>query len=388
MLLALALGNLSLCAALFFFDDARKRSFALSTWAFAKQCQAAAWLLLYLRASGVVPDMIAIPLGYAILFTGVALEAGALWEAAERPRWRPVTLGVLIPAIGLFLACYASGQGTLRTVASALILGAFYLSGAAALALGWRDASMLRRFLALATALLALLVAARGLLLLAMPGGWGPVSHPLLQVWSSAAFYLLMLANGFGTLLLAREQLQRDFDRLALVDALTGLPNRRAFFIALAPWLALARQPGVRSALILFQLDQFKRINDIYGHPAGDMALHALVEVFKQHNRAGDQLGRMVGVEFAILLPRTGLAEAALVAERMRAAIEATPAKGARALFKVTASFGVTTMREDDSSVSLFTRADAALQAARAGGRNRVAEAVMPPAARVTSAAA
>ena len=375
MLFALALGNLSLCAALFFFEYERKKSLTLSTWAIAKQCQAAAWLLLYFRGSGVVPDPISIPLGYSILFAGVALEAGAMWEAAERAQWRRPTLWLLILAISVFVACYIIDETGLRTVASSLILGAFYLSGALALALGWRDATMLRRFVAIATALLALLVAARGVMVLTMPGGWGWISNTILQLWSSAAFYLLMLLNGFGYLLLTREQAQQEIDRLAVVDALTDCPNRRGFFIALAPWLSLARRPGLPTALVLFDLDQFKRVNDSYGHPAGDNVLRAVVEVCKQHLRDSDQLGRMVGVEFAILLPRTALPEAALVAERMRAAIEASPVKGERAMIGMTASFGVTTIRADDTTVSLFKRADEALRTAKAAGRNRVIEA-------------
>ncbi|MFC0132305.1 GGDEF domain-containing protein [Massilia eurypsychrophila] len=375
MVFALALGNLSLCAALFFFEYERKKSLTLSTWSVAKQCQAAAWLLLYFRGSGVVPDPISIPLGYSILFVGVALEAGAMWEAAERTRWRRPTLWLLILAIGVFIACYIIDETGLRTVASSLILGAFYLSGAAALALGWRDATMLRRFVAIATALLALLVAARGVMVLTMPGGWGWISNTILQLWSSAAFYLLMLGNGFGYLLLTREQVQSEIERLAVVDALTDCPNRRGFFIALAPWLSLARRPGLPTALVLFELDQFKRVNDSYGHPAGDNVLRAVVEVCKRHMRDSDQLGRMVGVEFAILLPRTALPEAALVAERMRIAIESSPVKGERAMIGMTASFGVTTIRADDTTVSLFKRADDALQAAKAGGRNRVVEA-------------
>ena len=363
MLLALALGNLSLCAALFFFEHGRKKPLALSIWSIAKQCQAAAWLLLYLRGSGVVPDAIAIPLGYAVLFAGVALEAGAMWEAAERARWRRPTLWLLILAVGLFVASYAIDPAGLRTVAGSLILGAFYLSGAAALSLGWRAASMLRRFLAIATAALALLVAARGAMVLAMPGGWGWIGNSVLQLWSSGAFYLLMLLNGFGYLLLAREQVQQELERLAVVDALTDV---------------LARRPGLPTALVLFDLDQFKRVNDSYGHPAGDNVLRAVIGVCKQQLRDSDQLGRMVGVEFAVLLPRTGLPEAMLVAERMRAALAATPVKSERAMIGMTASFGVTTIRADDSSVSLFKRADAALQAAKALGRNRVAEA--PPA--------
>jgi diguanylate cyclase (GGDEF)-like protein len=380
MLFALALGNLALCAALFFFEYERKKSLTLSTWALAKQCQAAAWLLLYFRGSGVVPDPISIPLGYSLLFAGVALEAGALWEMAERPQWRRPTLWLLTLSIALFVVCYAIDEAGLRPVASSLILGAFYLSGAAALALGWRGAGMLRRFLAIATALLALLVAARGVMVLTMPGGWGWISNSFLQLWSSAAFYLLMLLNGFGYLLLSREQVQQELERLAVVDALTDLPNRRGFFIALAPWLALARRPGVPTSLVLFDLDQFKRVNDSYGHPAGDTVLRALADVCKKHLRDSDQLGRMVGVEFAILLPRTGLAEAALVAERMRAAIDANPVKGERAMIAMTASFGVTTIRADDTTVSLFKRADEALQAAKAAGRNQVVEAAVPSA--------
>ncbi len=375
MVFALALGNLSLCAALFFFEYERKKSLTLSTWSIAKQCQAAAWLLLYFRGSGVVPDPVSIPLGYSILFVGVALEAGAMWEAAERTRWRRPTLWLLILAIGVFIACYIIDQTGLRTVASSLILGAFYLSGAAALSLGWRGATMLRRFVAIATALLALLVAARGVMVLTMPGGWGWISNTILQLWSSAAFYLLMLLNGFGYLLLTREQVQSEIERLAVVDALTDCPNRRGFFIALAPWLSLARRPGLPTALVLFDLDQFKRVNDSYGHPAGDNVLRAVVEVCKRHMRDSDQLGRMVGVQFAILLPRTALPEAALVAERMRIAIESSPVKGERAMIGMTASFGVTTIRADDTTVSLFKRADDALQAAKAGGRNRVIEA-------------
>lgn len=380
MLFALALGNLSLCAALFFFEYERKKSLTLSTWTIAKQCQGAAWLLLYFRGSGVVPDPISIPLGYSILFAGVALEAGALWEAAERPQWRRPTLWLLVLSIGLFIAAYAIDETGLRPLASSLILGAFYLSGAAALAFGWRAASMLRRFLAVATALLALLVAARGVMVLTMPGGWGWISNGFLQLWSSAAFYLLMLLNGFGCLLLAREQGQQELERLAVVDALTDLPNRRGFFAVLTPWLALARRPGVPTALVLFDLDQFKRVNDSYGHPAGDTVLRAVADECKRQLRDSDQLGRMAGVEFAILLPRTGMAEATLVAERMRAAIGASPFKGERAMIAMTASFGVTTIRADDSTVSLFKRADDALQAAKAGGRNRVVEAAMPAA--------
>ena len=95
LLLALALGNLSLCAALFFFEAGARRSGILpadrahlhATWSRAKQCQAVAWGLLYLR--GVLPDFLTIPFANAVLFAGFALDASALWEQAGRRVWRP-----------------------------------------------------------------------------------------------------------------------------------------------------------------------------------------------------------------------------------------------------------------------------------------------------------
>lgn len=378
MVLALALGNISLCAALFFYDFSARKPPALATWSAGRQCQAAAWLLLCLRAAGIAPDLLALPLGYALLFTGVALEGGALWQAAEHPHWRRPTYAALALAIVVFLVCFWIDETALRVVAGALMLGAFYLACAAALASSWRTASMLRRFLAVAVAVLALAVAARGAITLVMPGGWGWLSNTIVQSVSSAALFMLMLLVGFGYLLLGREQLQSELMRLAVVDPLTDVPNRRGFFTALAPWMALARRPGLPTSLIMFDLDQFKRVNDSYGHPAGDTVLRSVVDTCKRQLRDSDQLGRLVGVEFAVLLPRTQLPEAVMVAERMRAAIAASPVKSERAVVAMTASFGVTTIRADDSTVSLFKRVDEALRTAKLAGRNRIVEAALP----------
>ena len=375
MVLVLALGNLALVALLTLFDHGPVRSRALAAWSLSRQIQGGAWLLLALGASNVVPPAIAVPGGYALLLAGVAIEAGASWEASGREGWRRPTLVLGGLAILAFLVCYLIDEDGLRSVAVSLLLGAFYLSGGIALASRWKDSSLLQRFLALVTAVLALVVAARGLFVLLLPAGWGWMSSDMLGQLFVAALYLLMLANCFGMLLLARERAQRELARLELVDPLTDVPNRRGFFSALAPWMALARRPGQPTALVMLDLDQFKRVNDGYGHPAGDAVLRHVVELCKRQLRDSDMLGRLVGVEFAILLPRTTLAEAALVAERIRAAIEATPVKSERALIKMTASFGVTTIRPEDSTVTLFQRADEALVAAKQAGRNRVSQA-------------
>jgi diguanylate cyclase (GGDEF)-like protein len=382
IVLTLALGNLAFVAALFFAeqhaDNAGGRPEALTTWGWSRQMQAAGWLLLAIGASGVVPERLALPVAYALVIAGVAWEAGALWERAGSRRWRSAVAPALGLSIAAFLLCYWIDEIGLRALAASLILGAFYLAAAAALARSWAQASMLRRFLALSMALLALVVGARGALVLLAPAGWGWMSNELLRQLYSAALYLLMLLGGFGWLLLGREGLRDELARLEVVDPLLDVANRRGFFQVLAPWMSLARRPGPPTALVLFDLDQFKRVNDSYGHPAGDVVLRTLLEVCKRQLRDSDQLARLVGVEFAILLPRTGLDDAAMVAERMRAAIAATPVKLDRAMITLSASFGVTTIRADDSSVTLLARADEALRTAKGSGRNRVE--LAPPA--------
>jgi diguanylate cyclase (GGDEF)-like protein len=374
LVLALALGNLSLCAALFFFEYESKKSLSLSTWAVAKQLQAAAWFLLYFR--GVLPDMLTGPLANVLLFAGMALDAGALWEAAGRPGWRRLLLPALIGASFVYLACHVMEvEPGARAAAGFLIVSGFFLSGVAALAVAWRGGSMLRRYLVVTMAGLSVLVAGRGLLAATHPEGWSWVGPLVLQGVGFGALYLMMLTNAFGYLLLSREKLQSELARLEVIDALTDVPNRRGFYQALAPWMALARRPGLPTALVILNLDQFKRVNDSYGHTVGDVVLKAMVDICKKQLRDSDLMGRLGGAEFAIQLPRTSQQDAVMVAERIRAAIASQPVRADKAMISLSASMGVTTIRADDSTVTLFKRADGALQQAMLGGANKVVEA-------------
>ncbi|HEY1150905.1 MAG TPA: diguanylate cyclase [Pseudoduganella sp.] len=374
LVLALALGNLSLCAALFFFEYESKKSLTLSTWAVAKQCQAVAWFLLYFR--GVVPEWLSGPVAMAVLLAGFALDAGALWEAGGKAGWRRVLLPGLVASVAALLWLHlADADPGLRVAAGSLLVSAFFLSGVAALAAAWRNGSMLRRFLVVAMFVLTVVVAARGMLAAVLPDGSSWLSPAALQMFGFGAFYLMMLTNAFGYLLLSTEKLQGELKRLETLDPLTDVPNRRGFYQALAPWMALARRPGQPTALILLSLDQFKRVNDSYGHNAGDAALKAMVDTCRKQLRDSDLIGRLGGAEFAIQLPRTSLEDAKIVAERVRSAIANMPVKTERALISLTASMGVTIIRADDSTVSLFKRADEALQAAILRGHNQIAEA-------------
>ena len=377
LLLALALGNLSLCAALFFFEAGARRSGNAArlhaTWAWAKQCQALAWGLLYWR--GVLPDFLTIPFANAVLFAGFALDASALWEQAGRRVWRPYLLPALGAAIGLYTGAWLlQAPAGVRIAIGSAAAGFFFVAGAAALGRGWRNGTPLRRYLVVAMLVLSAAVVLRGLWSL-LPEGVNGVSTLAVQAVGVLAVYLMMLSNAFGYLLLVREQDQGELARLEVVDPLTDVPNRRGFYQALTPWIALARRPGMPTSLIVLNLDQFKRVNDNYGHPAGDMVLKAMVDVCKKQLRDSDQMGRLGGAEFAVLLPRTSIEDAAMVAERIRHAVAALPVKAEKAVITMTASLGVTVIRAEDTTVSLFKRADEALQAAKQAGRNRVMEA-------------
>ena len=374
LVLALALGNLSLCAALFFYEYENRKRLSMSTWAVAKQVQAVAWLLLYLR--GMTPELFTIALGNVVLFAGVALDAAALWELTGRRIWRRWLLPILIPSSVAFVAAWLLGAAPgWRIAIASLVVGLLFLVGTAALARKRREASPLRGFLLVSMAVLSLLVVLRGLLTAAWPEGLGWISPELVQWAGVGALYLMMLTNAFGYLLLNREKLQGELERQQVSDTLTDVPNRRGFYQALSPWMALARRPGQPTAIIVLNLDQFKRVNDDYGHPVGDMVLKAMVDVCKRQLRDSDLMGRLGGAEFAIQLPRTSLEDALMVAERIRNAIASMPVKAERAIINLTASLGVTTIRADDSMVSLFKRADLALQEAKQSGRNRVVQA-------------
>ena len=156
-------------------------------------------------------------------------------------------------------------------------------------------------------------------------------------------------------------------------DHLTGLANRRAFFEAgELEMLRRAKMPQA-PVLILIDADHFKAINDSHGHPAGDAVLRHLGATLKSMFRQVDTVARIGGEEFAAILPSASLADAAIVAERLRERVQASPAMFGGAAIAYTISIGVAAMDDPACTLAGFLqRADDALYAAKRGGRNRV----------------
>lgn len=156
-------------------------------------------------------------------------------------------------------------------------------------------------------------------------------------------------------------------------DHLTGAYNRAYFFEKGEAEWAQARRHGQALSVIVMDVDFFKRVNDTHGHPAGDAALAGITQACGNRLRQKDIMARVGGEEFCILLPSTDLAGAMDLAERLRAAVAACEIVHGVACFFCTASFGCATASANVPTLgSLLAQADAALYAAKSGGRNRV----------------
>jgi diguanylate cyclase (GGDEF)-like protein len=165
------------------------------------------------------------------------------------------------------------------------------------------------------------------------------------------------------------EQVQRQ----AATDALTGLLNRRAFLDLVGREQARAARYGTPTSFLVVDIDHFKNVNDVHGHPAGDAVLRGIARTFEAATRTTDIVCRWGGEEFVVALPHTNGEDALLAAERIRARIEATAHElpGGGSLY-VTASIGVATAASSWSSEQMLGAADAALYEAKATGRNCV----------------
>ncbi|MFZ5812955.1 MAG: diguanylate cyclase [Thermodesulfobacteriota bacterium] len=168
---------------------------------------------------------------------------------------------------------------------------------------------------------------------------------------------------------------KRDLIDLATVDPLTRAFNRRKLADILAGETSRAKRYGTPLAVILLDIDHFKRVNDTYGHDAGDAVLVEMARLVMGLLRESDRLARWGGEEFLVVVPGVGIEGGMDLAGRLRQAVAGNAFPGVPG---VTASFGVAEYRPGEAVESLVKRADAALYRAKAGGRNRV-EGETPP---------
>lgn len=196
--------------------------------------------------------------------------------------------------------------------------------------------------------------------------GWGVVIEGIL--------FALALAHRMRKV----QQARQEAEQLANVDPLTGLLNRRSFFARATPLWSTALRNKRPLSVMMVDIDFFKRINDTHGHAVGDQVLQAISQRLSAACRSGDVAARWGGEEFLVVLPETHASQAAQLAERLRADIEAMQIRSNGQTFGLSASFGIAGYDGHDNLEQLIRESDHWLYQAKQGGRNRVAGNAFP----------
>jgi diguanylate cyclase (GGDEF)-like protein len=169
-----------------------------------------------------------------------------------------------------------------------------------------------------------------------------------------------------------RKRIEKELQRLAMTDPLTGAYNRRHFFELAQQEFDRSQRYGRQISMIIFDIDFLKQINDSYGHLVGDQILQATAQRFMDNLRQLDIFARYGGDEFVVLLPETDLEQAKLAARRLHDVVSRTPVETLEGPVHLQISMGVACLHDTDDMEKLLMKADQALYTAKESGRNRV----------------
>jgi diguanylate cyclase (GGDEF)-like protein len=341
---------------------------------FAANAMAVLALPLF-AARGVAPDILSIEVANTLLLgTTAAMLAGFRRHLGLPVPWGRLAGCVALGLLAIVVLHHGVDSTAWRMVAMSLLHGALCLEMGMLLRPALSHAP--RRYPVLFTVCAAFGNAAAQLVRALVYGlQAGGVRLPWEDTTLSMVFFsigaLALPALTLGAVMMVNAELVARARHAADHDHLTGARSRRAFFDLAARERARALRAGSPLSLLLFDVDHFKRINDTHGHATGDRVLADIVERAGAVVRNIDVVARLGGEEFAVLLPDTAEDTALLVAERLRHALDRS-FDGSAGDVGYTVSIGVATLGADESIEGMLSRADAALYAAKAGGRNAV----------------
>jgi diguanylate cyclase (GGDEF)-like protein len=327
-----------------------------------------------IAARGDISDTWSIVIANAILATAYGMVWAGVRNFDGRATSAPL---VLAGAVIWFVACHIEGffaSLQARTALMSAIVVSYSLLAAWELWRGRREGLMFRLPVILLLLVHAAFFMARipfaGALPLPTDSG-----EPRTGWWTftifEAVFFAFFMAYFLGAM--ARERVALGFKQASLIDPLTGVGNRRAFFERGEKLLHRSAFEGQPAVLLLFDLDRFKDINDTFGHHVGDRVLKAFCAVATAALRPDDLFGRVGGEEFASLLPCTSLDEGLAIAERIRSNFAATTLEVGANTLAATVSVGVAMSIDTSRTLAdIFKTADRALYRAKANGRNRI----------------
>ncbi|MGN6489510.1 MAG: diguanylate cyclase [Devosia sp.] len=382
-ILAINLFIAALFALAFFLIAATNRNDGAARW-FAL---AYVFGLLYIGAEIILPvqtnPRLTYTAGFAAFLGAVSAATVGIASRYRQPvPWALIGVTALLSILANWFAYDFGRDSMLRMFA---YQGPYALMQAVAALLVWR--SRRRQPMDVALVILFGLSAAQFLskpLVANLTGGAGDFAQSyittLYALYSQSSGAILQVAVGLLMLMLLVRDMLVEITARSETDPLCGLLNRRGFEERALAVLGGAAQSGLPVSLVASDLDNFKAINDGFGHDAGDQVIIAFANLLATHAPAKAVISRMGGEEFAVLLPGANLAAARLYAEGLRNAFASLPVGALPAHLQVTASFGVAEFRGSESLSDLRRRADAALYVSKRGGRDRVSVATDPEA--------
>ena len=351
---------------------------SLKKWAGAMTLETFAWALA--AARGEIPDIFSIALFGILLVTAQAMKLAAIYEFRELPwpRWQ-----CLLP-IGL--AAFLFAVLPYEDLRDRLIYGSLLYAAQLLMILRILRTDTESRtgrawwLLFGSNAVILPLFALRAIAAFSGTSNFASVQSNVAPNFVQLAIFVGLIAlstlGSLGFILMVKERADRAIRSLAMIDSLTGVFNRRAFMERAEKEYAIAQRNKTHLALLMIDIDFFKRINDEYGHPTGDDVLTDVARILGSRLRQQDTLGRYGGEEFCILLPGTDEAGAMVVAETLRNAVADSSLAAGRKTVSATISIGVTAcpascVERDQGFYKLLDDADAALYQAKREGRNR-----------------
>ena len=325
---------------------------------------------LIIVARGEIPNFLSIVVGNAIL----AVAYGILWSGARTFERKKISVPLALVGLLVWLVACSISPIYARPEARASVMAAtgicYTLLAVVELWRGRGDGAWRWPII------VVLLVHAASIPIhIPVAGAW---KHPdpidldfLTFMIFEAAFVSICGAYLFGGLV--NERISMNFRQASLTDPLTGVTNRRGFFEIGERHLERARLGNEPIAIVMFDLDRFKTINDQFGHAIGDEVLIAFCRLASAQLRPKDLFARIGGEEFVTLLPNTTTQDALRLAERVRSAIEGASHTVEDPLVRMTVSVGVASPTEGTTALDvLVSAADNALYRAKTAGRNRV----------------
>ena len=370
--LLLGVGYLLTLILIIAYEYKHKKNLKTNTFYLAKFTQTIAWFCLIFRGGNF--DFVSIAIANSLLFISYTLEVIALLSLKQtiNKKGKMIYLVLtLLVIIGFQLIFIFYNKEDVRIAYYSFVTAAIYLS-VYRIVFG-KAISLLMRIIGSLYLLFAVASIFRGIISISSSTLPTSLFTPgTFQLISSLSVYIFTNIGSIGFILLMKEKVDQELIRFASFDDLTGTINRRTFTQSAKQYITNYAKKGQSISYILFDIDNFKEINDTFGHHTGDQVLQDLTKKISKHLDKDDLFGRYGGDEFGILMPGKTVVESNKIAERIKQTLNDNVNSSLPVTYTI--SMGITTIIPDHSTTleMLFTNCDQALYKAKTNGRNGI----------------